>query len=119
MDILSGIGAANALLRGATGLIREIKRPRIGKEDFSAILQSQLQQAKSSKPAFINPEQLAPKFMAQHDLNGDGRLTMGESGFSQEAFSLLDQNADGKLSLEELGKPLSEYVAQYMEHIKP
>jgi Ca2+-binding EF-hand superfamily protein len=43
-----------------------------------------------------------PRLVRRYDRNGDGKLSLAESGLSPEVFRALDTDGDGKLSAEEL-----------------
>src|SRR5207302_3030531 len=43
-----------------------------------------------------------PRLVRRYDRNGDGKLSLKESGLSPEVFRALDADGDGKLSAEEL-----------------
>lgn len=57
--------------------------------DFSATFDQQLQQKTAD-------------LIKAHDTNGDGTLSVGESGMSPQAFAAIDTNGDGQLDTNEL-----------------
>ena len=107
MDILTGLNAVNAVLRGTQGLVRELKKPTASDVAFAQILQQQLNAAGGSAGSGSGESMRAiergvQQFITQRDTNGDGLLTKDESGLNSDFFQKLDQNGDGKLSLAEI-----------------
>jgi hypothetical protein len=117
MSLLTGIGAVNALLRGATGLVKEIKRPRLSNDDFANILkqkidQPQWTQGPSSRLQIISDEvtRMTDQLIATRDIDGSRTLNMQESGLSEQSFQGLDANRDGELSHSELRASFVQFL---------
>ena len=117
MSILGGIGGVGALLRGATSLVREMKRPRMGNEDFSMVLRNQMQQAYAAPGATTGIDRLSDQvtrlsgqFVQVRDVDGNGTLSEAESGLRAELFEELDVNRDGELSSLEMRAPFVEML---------
>jgi len=106
MDILSGIGGVNALLNSATALVRHIKSPRISRQDFAALLREEMHHAHQRTPpeAARNEaiQRATTQFMSLHDTDGDGLLSLEESGWDQKLFEEIDTDASGRVSMDEL-----------------
>ena len=108
MNILHGIGAANALLRNATGLVRAIKAPRVDKEAFAAMLQKELGQTASPDAIRAKLTEASEQHVRLRDADADGLLTRNESGLNKNTFARLDADGDGFLSAAELRAPYLE-----------
>ena len=123
MSLLTGIGAVNALLRGATGLVREIKRPRLSNEDFANILQQKIDQPQtthgpSSRLQILSDEvtRMTNQLIATRDIDGSHTLNSQESGLSEQCFQQLDANRDGELSHSELRAPFVQFLDTKSSH---
>lgn len=107
MSILQSLNGAAAVLRGAQGVIRELRRPKAADAAFAAVLQAQLQ--RNDPVALQNMttaiQKQSERFISLRDADGDHRLTLAESGLTQEAFSKLDQDGDGALTAAEVARP--------------
>ncbi|HOZ46176.1 MAG TPA: EF-hand domain-containing protein [Candidatus Hydrogenedentes bacterium] len=44
------------------------------------------------------------RYLETRDVNGDGALTLGETGVSREVFERLDSDGDGQVTLVELNR---------------
>lgn len=108
MEILSSLNAVGAVLRGAQGVVRELKRPRASDVAFSQLLQQQLAASNPATSAVDRQKMLqelernTKQFIALRDTDGDGQLTARESRMTAEQFRKLDVDSDGKLTLAEL-----------------
>lgn len=108
MSLLAGIGAVNAVFRGATGLLNELKRPKTtANTSFSPTLQQELQRAMagsggSAANAAGRMEQAARKFLDVRDVDGNGALSLEESGLDAKTFARYDADGNGALSLQEI-----------------
>ncbi len=111
MSFLGELGSINAVLKSATGLVREFKRPRVKSEDFARLLEAQVQQAASAKgaPGASRPEtvgetasRLTGQFMQLRDADRNGTLDLAESGLDAAAFAGVDLDGDGQLNRAEL-----------------
>jgi hypothetical protein len=106
MSFIAELGSINSLLGGAAALVRELKRPRMTQQDFSALLQAQLQQAGNPALAQMRQARAAADFTMKHinlhDVTGDGRLSVMESGFDAPLFEAMDINRDGLLDAQEV-----------------
>lgn len=111
MDILSSLNAVGAVLRGAQGVMRELKRPRPSEVAFAQLLQQQLAASNPATSAVDRQKMLqelernTKQFLSLRDTNGDGQLTASESGMTAQQFRALDANGDGKITLDELKAP--------------
>lgn len=101
MDLLGGIGAANALMKNATSFVQALKQPRVTDEAFSEILRSQMEAASSPEAQRAKAAKISERFVQLRDADGDGALRFDESGLERAAFDRLDLNRDGRLTREE------------------
>lgn len=104
LDFLA-ISAAGKAFQGAANLVRELKRPRVRQKDFSAMLHQQMQQraAESNGDADVKrAAALREVFVKHRDADGNGRISLGESGLDTKAFKAADRNEDGELCADEL-----------------
>lgn len=126
MAFFGELGSINAVLKSATGLISEIKRPRLKSDDFARLLEAQVQQAnptKSSADSASRPEtvvekatRLSSQYMQLHDADRSGTLSMAESGLDEAAFSQIDIDGDGALNSAELqAAATSRILARYQQ----
>lgn len=106
MSILSGVGAAGELLKGASSLVHALKQPKVTDEAFSEILKARLQEASSPENRKAQAAEESARFMRLRDVNGDGRLGFEESGMERAAFGRLDSNHDGLLTRDEYQQAL-------------
>ena len=106
MELLSGVGAASALVKNAAALVRTMKQPKVTDEAFSDILKSQLKAASSPEARHGRAAATSERFIRLHDVDGDGMLRLDESGMERAAFERLDLNGDGRLSRGEYQKAL-------------
>ena len=118
MSILMNLGALSGVMNGAASVIRELKRPRVSGDDFAKILEAQLTQARSGEAAKAQRErrvawvnQTTQRFVTVRDANGDSMLSRDESGLDQNVFAQFDVDKDGKLTLDELRKPMLSAAA--------
>ncbi len=117
MSFLGGISGVNALLRSATGFVRELKRPRLSNEDFANILRSQVRQTNTRPGAAAGVDRLGDQaarlggqFVQVRDVDGNGTLSEAESGLRGQLFAQLDANRDGELSALEMRAPFMEML---------
>lgn len=117
MSILTGIGAINALFRGASGFVREIKQPRLSNEEFANILRQKIDQAKSTygdtnRLQALDNEvtRMTLQFIAARDLDANRTLDRQESGLTENTFNQLDTDHDGELSQLELRAPFVQFL---------
>lgn len=101
MGLLSGVGAASALVRNAASLVQAIKQPKVTDEAFSDILKAQLKAAASPEAKQAEAADISERFVRLRDVDGDGQLRLDESGMERATFEKLDANRDGLLSREE------------------
>lgn len=106
MNLLSGVGAAGELLKGASALVQAVKQPKVTDEAFSEILKSKIQSSSSPEARKARAVDESARFMKLRDVDGDGRLGLSESGMERSAFERLDGNRDGLLSREEYQQAL-------------
>ncbi len=104
MNILGQIGAVGSVLRGASALVRELKRPKMSTETFDRFLLQQMETSKKTGKvqAAQEAQRMSERFLQTFDVNGDGGLSLEESGMAAVQFSRLDQDQDGLLSAREL-----------------
>jgi len=50
----------------------------------------------------LDPSEFASKIMEKDDADGDGYITLEESGKDEEFFNKIDADGDGRINLEEL-----------------
>ncbi len=119
MDILGNVGAVNALMRGAAGLVRELKKPSVSKEEFTEILRQEVQKNNSpnKKTAMLDfrigkMKEWGGVFVANRDFDGSGALNVHESGLTQQVFDGLDLDGNGELTAEEVSRPYVKYLEQ-------
>lgn len=98
MNLLTGIGAASALVKNASDLVQSLKQPKVTDEAFSEILKSQLEASASPEARKARAVEETARFMHQRDVDGDGSLRLTESGMERRVFERLDANRDGLLS---------------------
>lgn len=112
MNILGHLNSLNGVLQGATGLVRELKQPRLSSEDFASILKKQLEQAPAQRLNAMEQVAVAKseRFVERMDFDGDQKLSLEESGLKAELFQKLDANQDGYLTAEELRNPAMEWL---------
>lgn len=112
MSFLASLTGVNEVVRNATGLLQELKRPRISKQEFAAILREELRQATTPNNGEARMLQkinaLSQRFVETRDADANGRLSLLESGLSPELFAQLDSDGDGELSLKEVRRPYIE-----------
>lgn len=99
------ISAVGKALQSASNLVRELKRPRVSRQDFSAILRHEMQQQRVGTQHSAELKQasdITETFMKQRDADGNGRISLAESGWDAKAFEAADLNGDGELSPQEL-----------------
>ena len=112
MSFLASLTGVNEVVRNATGLLQELKRPRISKQEFAAILREELRQSATPDNGEARMLQkinaLSQRFVETRDADANGRLSLLESGLSPELFAQLDSDGDGELSLKEVRRPYIE-----------
>lgn len=112
MSFLASVTGVNEVLRNATGLLQELKRPRLTKQEFSAILREQLRQTAvpgANEARMLQQiNVLSRQFIETRDADANGRLNLPESGLKPELFKQLDSNDDGELNLAEIRRPYLE-----------
>lgn len=106
MELLSGVGAAGALVRNATSFVLALKQPRVTDEAFSEILKSQVDAASSPEALRAKAAGASEQFMRLRDVDGDGVLRFEESGLERAVFDRIDRNGDGKVSKDEYQQAL-------------
>jgi hypothetical protein len=117
--MLQGLGAVGGLLRGVSSLVREAKRPTIDNKDFAALLREQMHMKAIAKPGkdpaaeTARIEKATAEFVTSRDSDGDGLLSIEETGFDKETFKRLDADGDGRLTAAELAKPHLEAMKRY------
>jgi len=110
MSLLSSANAIAGLLNGATDLVNAWKQPKLSNDDFSKVLDFQLETARAAN----TPEaqraretakiaELSAKYVGLRDANQDGALTLNESGLEAKQFVAMDADGDGKLTSAEIG----------------
>ncbi|MBI2433654.1 MAG: hypothetical protein HYV26_12375 [Candidatus Hydrogenedentes bacterium] len=105
MSLVPGLAAISGTLRGAAGLVREFRRPRLNSADFAEVLKERIRQAPASS---AQERQLqaalvqSSRFLDWHDANADKLLTLEESALTTELFEQLDLDSNGFLSADEL-----------------
>lgn len=121
MNVLEGAGALGTIFRGAAGLVRELKRPKLDDQQFATLLQAQLKNQESSRQGDAAGKILAAsnRFVTQRDANGDGLLSLEESGLDKESFARLDANNDGRLTSEELARPRLDALRRFQKLSEP
>jgi len=109
MGLFSQIAPISALMDSAAGLVRELRQPTLSNEAFAGVLKEQIQAQSAAAAKQAEVQTLADQargitgqYIGQQDANGDGRLTLAESGLESEAFARLDLDGDGLLSADEL-----------------
>lgn len=108
MSLMAGVMAAKAatgLLNGARGLVRDMKQPKLDRSTFAALLQTKVEAAKNENKAersALRGEHRTDQVFKVRDADGNGFLDRTESALSQEKFSRLDTDGDGRLSRDEV-----------------
>jgi hypothetical protein len=112
MSFLASLTGVNEVVRNATGLLQELKRPRLSKQEFSTILREELRQTATPDNGEARILQqinaLSQRFIETRDADANGRLSLLESGLKPELFAQLDTDGDGELSLTEIRRPYIE-----------
>jgi hypothetical protein len=115
MSILESIGAVNAIFKGATGLVRELRRPNPEAELFASVLREQMAEARAPERQQAQILKASEAFVRLRDANADGVLNRDESGLSSSEFGKLDLDGDGVLSTEELRRSHLESLSAKMK----
>ena len=109
MSLLGSASGIAGLLNSATGLVSALKQPRVSNQDFAAMLQSRIADAKQAQ----TPEaqrarleqsvtELTAKYVGLRDADGDGLLKLDESGLDPRLFAAADADGDSRLSAAEI-----------------
>lgn len=102
MDILTGLNAANGLLRNTASFVQALKQPKLTDEAFSELFKAQLSAEASPEAQQAKALEISRKFVNLRDVNGDAALRFDESGLTRAQFAALDQNNDGQVSVAEV-----------------
>jgi len=120
MSLLSSANAIAGLLNGATELVNAWKQPKLSNEDFSKVLDFQLDTARAAN----TPEALAAresakiaelsaKYVGLRDANQDGALTLNESGLDAKHFVAMDADGDGKVTAAEIAAFTHQKLSEF------
>lgn len=98
MNVLSYIAPVTSALNAVRGVFQP-RTPRTLRVETKPLhFGTALREAMAAADSSVH------KTLALRDLNGDGVLSLEESGMSSKAFARMDTNADGKLDKLELMK---------------
>ena len=97
MDILSGITQAGAILNAARDVVQALKPEKGAKSS-----QTSAEEASASFQEALNEAHEA--FVKARDLNGNGVLEPNEIEIDKKAFTQLDTDGDGALTVAELNE---------------
>ena len=114
MNMLSQLSGIDSVLKSATGLLHEFKRPKLSGEHFAQVLEKQMENAPEQR-ILAQRELLVAKsdrMVERMDFDGNGKLSLEESGMRSELFKQLNQDQDGHLSAEELRAPMMKHLNQ-------
>lgn len=109
MGLLGEVSALNGVIKGATGLVRELKRPTLSNAQFENLLHEQLKMSANTNSKTTEGPDAATRaarwsatYRGKMDADGDGLLSLEESRLAPEVFLKMDVNRDGKLGAAEL-----------------
>jgi hypothetical protein len=107
MSILGEIGAAGTVLKGASSLLQQLKPQQKSSENFESLFRAHLEMHHASPEKQLADaggkfDLISETVIRRHDSNGDGLLSMEESGFGAEVFNRYDLDGDGLLSAAEV-----------------
>lgn len=119
MAILGQIAGTNALLSGATGLVNAVRRPKLNSADFKNVLQERMRLQNDpnvlhqrAEKARNEADSAARQFMKLRDHDNNQLLSRDESGMEAAAFTQMDANRDGSLTLDEIKKPQLDAIGR-------
>lgn len=108
MNILSGLQAASGLLHGIALARQQPHAAPPPRTSFAELLAAsgpdgvKAAERAAARENTARAETLARRYLDLHDANGDGKLSLEESGLDRKTFARLDLDGDGRLSFDEL-----------------
>jgi len=112
MDFFSIVAAAKAV-KGAAGAVKGLANSRRAKNEVDLMLKQQIAAGGPEKvreaaegACRARAIRASKRFLRLHDVDGNGHLSVQESGLHKDVFAGVDANQDGRLSLAEVRKGL-------------